>query len=76
MGKHQEEQNKKELIYHLVGWILFIICAFFFLASSWQSRDTLTFIGSVLFLIACFAFVIPLIESIKNMNYDSGKSKD
>lgn len=67
MGKLQDEQNKWELMSHLVGWILFIVCAFFFLAASWQSGDTLTFIGSILFLVACFAFVIPLVRSIKNI---------
>jgi len=52
-----------ETKYHLAGWILFVICAFFFLAASWRSGDWLTFIGSVLFLIACILFMIPLLRN-------------
>lgn len=42
-----------------------IICAIFFIASSLKNQDILTFIGSVIFLIACIVFLIPLVRSKK-----------
>ena len=65
MEKDMEGQFKRELKYHLAGWILFIICAIFFLASSVKNHDVLSFIGSILFLIACVVFLIPLVETYK-----------
>jgi len=52
---------KNEIRYQLAGWILFVICAILFLISSWQSRDMLLFVGSIIFLLACIIFLIPLI---------------
>jgi hypothetical protein len=55
----------RDLKYQLLGWILFIVCAIFFIASSLINGDILTFIGSVIFLIACVVFLIPLFRTIK-----------
>ncbi|MGB9441229.1 MAG: hypothetical protein WCB15_25035 [Desulfobacterales bacterium] len=66
MKENQENQIEKEIKYQLAGWILFIICAIFFIASSLKNHDTLTFIGGVIFLIACIVFLIPLVRSNKN----------
>ena len=49
----------------LTGWIIFIICAIFFITSSLKNHDTFTFIGSVIFLIACIIFLITLVNSKK-----------
>lgn len=65
MKEEQESQIGRETKYYLSGWILFIICAIFFIASSLKNHDTLTFIGSVIFLIACIVFLIPLVMSNK-----------
>jgi len=48
--------------YQIAGWVLFIICALLFIASSWSNHDTLTLIGSIIFLIACIVFLIPIIN--------------
>lgn len=69
--KKKKEQFKREIKYHLAGWILFVICAIFFIVSSLKNHDTLSFIGSVLFLIACLLFLIPLFTSYKNMTDDT-----
>lgn len=45
------------------GWILFVVCALFFMAAGWRSRDLLTFIGSTVFLVACLFFLLPLLRS-------------
>jgi hypothetical protein len=60
-----ENHEGQDLKYQLVGWILFIVCAIFFIASSLKNGDTLTFIGSIIFLIACIIFLIPLVKTIK-----------
>ncbi len=55
---HKEQENR----YHLAGWILFVLCAIFFIAASVKNRDPLTLIGSVIFLISCIVFIIPLVR--------------
>lgn len=50
-----------EFKYHLAGWILFIICAVFFIAAGIKNHDVLTIIGSITFLAACLFFLIPLL---------------
>jgi len=54
-----------ETKYNIIGWVIFIICSIFFLASSIKNRDMYSFIGSILFLLACFVFLIPLLKSEK-----------
>jgi predicted membrane channel-forming protein YqfA (hemolysin III family) len=56
-----DEKDKRNLKFHLWGWVLFILCAGFFIASSIKNKDMLTLIGSIVFLIACVVFIIPLI---------------
>ena len=46
---------------HLWGWLLFVVCAGFFIASSIESNDILGLIGSIIFLIACVVFIVPLV---------------
>ncbi len=62
MFKINEKQDMK---YHLWGWILFIICAAFFIASSIKNRDFLSLAASLIFLIACVFFIIPLLKREK-----------
>jgi uncharacterized membrane protein YhhN len=65
MKETMENHEGEGLKYQLLGWILFIVCAIFFIASSLKNEDTLTLIGSVVFLIACIVFLMPLLRSIK-----------
>jgi hypothetical protein len=65
MEKSKEDKIGLEIKYQIGGWILFIICAIFFVASSLKNQDTLTFIGSIIFLVACIIFLIPLAKSKK-----------
>ena len=74
MNKSKEFQMNQESKQQLLGWILFVICALFFIASSIKNRDILTFIGSVLFLISCIVFIIPLVGKIKNSEGANNKS--
>ena len=57
----------RESKFNLWGWLLFIVCAIFFIASATINGDTLYLIGSIVFLFACLIFIIPLVvERIKD----------
>jgi len=51
--------------YQIAGWLLFIVCAFFFIASSLKNGDWLSFIGSFVFLVACIFFLWPIFRASK-----------
>ena len=57
--------------YQLTGWILFILCSGFFIASSLNNGDPLALIASLIFLAACVIFVIPLIEKLRKARLDN-----
>jgi flagellar biosynthesis protein FliQ len=65
MKETMENHEVKNLKIQLFGWILFVVCAIFFIASSLKNEDTLTFIGSIIFLIACMVFLMPLLGQFK-----------
>ncbi len=44
----------------LAGWILFVLSALGFIASSLRAGDGLALAGGLLFLVACFVFIAPL----------------
>jgi len=58
--------EKKELKYQFWGWILFIVCALIFIASSIRMGDVLMLIGSLFFLVACFLFIVPLLPKLRS----------
>ena len=43
--------------YELWGWLLFVISALFFIASSIRNGDMIGLLGGVFFLLACVAFL-------------------
>jgi len=71
MSKKKKEEIKQKVKYQLAGWILFIICAMFFTASGLKNHDIWTLLGSVVFLIACIVFIIPLAGANKKKEYDT-----
>ena len=52
-----------DIRWQLAGWLLFMVCAILFIAAGLKHHDPLTIAGSVVFLVACFFFVIPLLTS-------------
>ncbi len=46
-------------IFVLTGWWLFVICAAFFIYASARSGDVISLLGSVAFMAANIAFLIP-----------------
>jgi len=57
-----DEDREREMRFSLWGWVLFVVCALFFIAASLQSLDLLSLIGSIIFLAACFVFLYPLVK--------------
>ncbi len=43
--------------YEIGGWLLFVISALFFIASSLRNGDVIGLLGGVFFLLACVAFL-------------------
>ncbi len=42
------------------GWVLFIISAVFYIATSWRAGDLLGLLGATFFFLACLVFLVPL----------------
>ena len=57
--------KKQEIKFHLWGWIMFLVCAIFFIAASVESGSAASLVGSIIFLVGCVAFLIPLIKKGK-----------
>ena len=51
--------------FQLWGWILFIFSAVFFMLSSIRAGDPISLIGGLLFLLACFVFLVPLVAELR-----------
>ena len=45
--------------FSLVGWMLFVISALWFIAASVRAGDTVSLLGGVFFLLGCIVFLIP-----------------
>jgi F0F1-type ATP synthase assembly protein I len=46
-------------VFVLIGWWLFVVCAAFFIVSSARSGDVIALLGSIAFMAANIAFLIP-----------------
>ncbi|MFH1662814.1 MAG: hypothetical protein ABH934_02725 [Chloroflexota bacterium] len=57
--------QRKERQFNLWGWLLFLVCAAFFIASAVTSGDVLYLTGSIIFLLACLLFLVPLLKKQK-----------
>lgn len=68
---NQQNENKsddslhrritREVRFHVLGWLLFVVCALIFIAAGLRDGDILILTGSIVFLLACFAFLVPLL---------------
>ena len=73
MKNIQRDLSEQESKQHLVGWILFLFGAIFFIGSSIKNQDVLALVGSILFLISCVVFIIPLARKLKNQDDEKRK---
>ncbi|MCH6565202.1 MAG: cytochrome oxidase subunit III [Proteobacteria bacterium] len=55
-----------QLRFQLLGWVLFVFSALFFITSSIRAGDLVGLIGGLLFLFACFVFLIPLVSAMRS----------
>lgn len=54
--------SERERRFQLWGWGLFVLCALLYTASSLESGSILGLLGSLVFVIACLVFLIPLLR--------------
>jgi membrane protein YdbS with pleckstrin-like domain len=64
MSEMPDYSKKREVKFNLLGWILFVVCAVLFMASSIRNHDIIALAASIVFLIACVVFMIPLLRMI------------
>jgi hypothetical protein len=62
----QTQNHRRDIHLQIVGWVLFIICALLFILSSLKNHDALSLAASLVFLFACFRFMIPRIDGMKS----------
>jgi hypothetical protein len=55
------DNRNRERKFQLSGWILFIVCAGFLMASAINTDDILVLVGSIIFLSGCVVFIIPMV---------------
>jgi hypothetical protein len=60
-----DSKKTRERRINLWGWILFVVCAGFFIASSARSGDGLALAASIIFLFGCLLFIVPLLGGDK-----------
>ena len=65
-----ENERTKELKVQLWGWILFVICGALFTIAGVRAEDIVTIAASIIFLIACVVFMVPLVKGIMRGNQD------
>lgn len=63
MKANQRKHKGQYLKWQITGWMLFVVCAILFIASSIKNQDTLAFIASVIFLISNIIFLVPLVNT-------------
>lgn len=47
--------------FELLGWLVFVVSAIFFVWAGVRAGDVVSTLGAVLFLFACFFFLVPVI---------------
>jgi len=62
-----ENSPRKDEKYDLWGWVLFVVSATFFMASSIRAGDVVGLLGGLFFLLACAAFLAPYLGSRKGV---------
>lgn len=58
-AREQDMKAATESKLNLVGWLLFVVSALWFIAASVRAGDTVSLLGGVFFLLGCIVFLIP-----------------
>ena len=56
--------RKAQLHWQMWGWVLFVFSALCYIGSSLSAGDPVSLAGGILFLLACLAFLLPLLLEI------------
>lgn len=64
MSKHDEQK------WQLAGWISFVVGSILFIVDSIRSGNMIALVASLLFLLGCVQFTVPLIHNIRDANKD------
>lgn len=56
------ESRESDAVFHIAGWILFILCAVLFFFSALRDGDGVLVLASLIFLAACILFLVPLLR--------------
>jgi hypothetical protein len=59
-----ENEKNRDLKAELWGWVLFVICGVLFTLSGVRAQDIVTVAASIIFLLGCAVFMIPLVKAI------------
>jgi len=51
----------REELYHLAGWVLFIVSSALYMWSGIQARSLSATLGALFFMLACFVFLVPIL---------------
>ena len=57
----ERKNYQGNVIFRLVGWLLFLVCAVFFIIGSLESASKSMLIASIVFFVACLVFIYPLV---------------
>ena len=60
--------------YGLIGWILFVTCAVLYLEAAIEWASLTSIIGSLVFLLACLVFMVPMLWIEKQPPLKTGQS--
>ena len=63
--------SQSQWLYNFVGWLLFVASALFFIWASSRAGDVISLVASVIFLIACLVFIVPVWQTRPAKNQDS-----
>jgi hypothetical protein len=63
LNERPKGRRRHDQAWILAGWLLFVASALFFIASAWRSGDGLALMGGIFFLVACCAFLVPVVRN-------------
>jgi hypothetical protein len=55
------QQLSSQGLFEISGWLVFVFSAICYIAAGWRAGDLLGTLGGVLFLAACFLFLVPVL---------------
>ena len=58
--------------FQMLGWVLFVFSAIFFITLGIRAGDLVSLIGGLLFLFACLVFLIPLVSTMRSAVISDG----